>query len=141
MASKFQKIRSVTLNVIKLVPGQPRYLAFLGAMHVGKQIDDAKEPATLARVVDLDTGEEGQIICPTVLQQEMRGAYEGDSYVGKAFEIVTTKVPEKRYNLVSISEIAIPDEMQAAVTSLLRVAQGRAGVAAAAPVKAVAGKR
>jgi hypothetical protein len=113
----FKIKKAVTLPVFKLTPGEEVYLRFLGAMHVGKKTSAAvggkeMEPATIAEVGDLQTGEIGLLICATVLQQELRTNYPDDSYVGKSFAITMTKVPEKKYNLYSIAEI---DEDEAQV--------------------------
>lgn len=109
-ASKFQRVRAVTQSVLKLPTGQSRYLYLIDPMTVGKKIDDKKEPATLCHAVDMETGEEGVIICPMVLQKELNENYPGESYVGKGFEISKTRDPEKKYNHVSISEVAVPDD-------------------------------
>lgn len=109
----FQKLKQVTLPVLKLAKGQPRYLYFKGPMHLGKKIDDQKDAATVAHCIDMETGEEGMVICPAVMVKELNEAYGGEAYVGKGFEVVLTRVPDKRYNIVSIAEVAIPDEFAA----------------------------
>jgi hypothetical protein len=52
---QFRKIRSVTLPVLKMTEGVERFFKFVSEMYLGKQIDDKKEPATLAQVIDLET--------------------------------------------------------------------------------------
>ena len=108
--SKFKKVRNVTIPLIKIENDELRYFFFKGAMHEGKKIDE-KDPAILAHVIDLESGQEGQIICPTILVKELNENYGGNSYVGKSFEIVKTRVPEKRYNIVTITEVATPEEV------------------------------
>lgn len=115
----FRVKKAITLPVLKLTPGEERYLQFIGAMHIGKDTGQSMngkkmDPATVADVIDLQTGEAGVLICATVLQKEIRDAYPDDSYVGRGFAITVTKVPEKKYNLYSILEIE-PDEAQIAV--------------------------
>ena len=111
MASKFTKLRSVTLGVLKLAKGEPRYIYIASPLYVGKKMkNDQKNPAILCKAVDLETGELGLIIAPAVMCSELTSAYPGDSYVGKCFELVVTRVPEQRYNMVQISEIAMPDD-------------------------------
>lgn len=112
----FKVKKNVTLPVIKLKPGEEAYLQFTGPMHVGKdtgQVMNGRkmDPATIAEVMDLSTGELGVLICATVLQKELNDGYPDDSYIGKAFAITVTKVPEKKYNLYSIIEIEV-DEAQ-----------------------------
>lgn len=106
----FQKIRQVTLPVLKLEKGKPRYLFVLAPMTVGKKIDDQKEAATVMHAVDMESGEEGLVIVPTVMQKELNESYPNGSYVRKGFEVILTRVPEKRYNIVSICEVAPPDD-------------------------------
>lgn len=108
--SKFKRVRAVTLPVLKLEKGKPRYVYMLGALHSGKKIDDQKEAATLIHAVDMETGEEGLIICPAIMVKELQENYPGESYVRKGFEVILTRVPEKRYNLVSLTEVAPPDD-------------------------------
>jgi len=110
--SKFKRVRAVTLPVLKLEKGKPRYVFMLGPLHSGKKIDDQKEAATLIHAVDMETGEEGLIICPSVMVKELQENYPGESYVRKGFEVILTRVPEKRYNLVSLTEVAPPDDFE-----------------------------
>lgn len=107
---RFRKIRSVTLPVLKLAEGVERFFKFVTPMYVGKQIDDKKEPATLAQVIDLETGEEGLIIIGAVLRKELEEAYPNDAYRGKCFAIANNgKRGDKKYNSYSVSEIAEPE--------------------------------
>lgn len=114
MAGGFKVKGAVTLPVIKLAAGVQRFVHFDGPMHIGKdtgQVMNGKkmEPATVANVTDLETGEQGVLICATVLAGELRNAYPDDSYVGKGFAVTLIKVPEKKYNMYEILEIE-PDE-------------------------------
>lgn len=112
-ATKFAPkiIKNVTLPVLKLTAdGKPRYFKLTGPMHLGKKIDDQKEAATICTATDCVTGELGQIVCPTVMQKELNENYPKDAYVGKFFELILTRVPEKKYNIVSLTEIADPTE-------------------------------
>lgn len=119
---RFQKLRAVTLPVLKFdkTGKQARYVAILGAMHEGRKIDDNKDPATLAHAVDMETGEEGLIICSTVLKKELNENYPGEAYVGRGFEVVITRDPEKKYNHVTLSEVSIPDDMAPAIENMRR---------------------
>jgi hypothetical protein len=92
--------KHVTKQLFKLKPGVEYYFQFKGPMHVGKKIDDAKEPAILADVVDLSTGEFGQIICAKLVRDALNDAYANDTYVGKSFAVELMRVPEKRYNML-----------------------------------------
>lgn len=112
MATKFRKIRQVTLPVLKLEKGTPRYIYILSAMYEGEKIDANKSPAVLIHAVDIETGEEGNVICPAVMQSELEKHYPNNEYVRKAFEVVVTRAPGKDYNLVTIAEVAPPDDFE-----------------------------
>jgi hypothetical protein len=104
----FKVKKNVTVALFKLVPGEDNFFHVQGSMHIGEKIGD-REPATLMHVINMQTGEEGQIICPTILQKELAKQYENDTYVGKRFWLRITRVPEKKYNMVEISELEDED--------------------------------
>lgn len=114
MAFKTKKF--VTLPHIKLAPGKDYYLRFDTAMHLGKAIEKDREPATLAQVTDMETGEVGEIICSQLLRENLNEAYPKDAYVGLVFHIRLTKVPDKKYNLVHIAEVEVEDEEKSAAS-------------------------
>jgi hypothetical protein len=112
-ATKFtpKVLKMVTLPVLKMVAdGKPRYFWFKGPMHLGKKIDDQKEAATIMEAVDCETGQVGQIVVPTVMRKELHEQYPKDAYVNKFFEVVLTRVKDKSYNIVGLTEIADPRE-------------------------------
>ena len=146
----FKKIRSVTLPVLKLVPKEERFILFIGPMHLGKttgalKADDGDgstpkkakmEPATVAHCLDMSTGEEGVVICPAVMVNELNVNYPGETYVGRGFGVSLTKVPEKRYNIVTLSEVGVPDDIAAAGAAIRKaLAEGAAKEAVAAKKK------
>ena len=137
----FQRLRSVTLPVLKLEKGKARYIALLGPMHLGKKLDDTKEAATLCRAIDMTTGEEGLIICTTVFAKELNENYPGEAYVGRGFEVIITHDPEKKYNHVSICEVSIPEEIEATIAALSAQALKAPAVKAVADTKKVANAR
>jgi hypothetical protein len=106
----FKKIRSVTRNLIKMENNREYYFKIQAPMHLGKQIDDKKEPATLLNVIDLETGEEGQIIVGSVLRDVFIENYPGDSYVDRCFEVVKFRDAAQKYNTYNLSEVADPRE-------------------------------
>ena len=107
---KFKTKKHVVKQLFKLKPGVEYYFTFKGPMHTGKKVDDQKEPAVLADVVNLDTGELGQIICPKLIRDALAENYTGESYVGKSFAIELMRVPEKRYNLLKTFNEIEPEE-------------------------------
>lgn len=123
MATQFKRVRSVTLPVLKVAKGQPRFFYFKGPMYLGEKIDPKKDAATLAHCVDMETGEEGLVICTAVMRKELERNYPGDGYVGRGFELSLTMVPEKKYNIPSIAEVAVPDEILAKLREAAEAAQ------------------
>lgn len=108
-ASRFKKVKAITLPLLKMENEVEYYLKFDGPMFLGKAIDDKKEAATLANVTNLESGEQVQIICATVLRGILDEAYPGEEYVGKCFEIVKHRDLEKKYNTYSVCEVAEPE--------------------------------
>jgi hypothetical protein len=127
----FKKLKAVTLQLFKMKMGTEYYFKFIGPMHLGKEIEQKdtvaadgtivpaakRAPATLAHVINLETGDEGQIICSTILNKELNDAYPGESYIGKCFAISMEKIDGKQYNLTLVTEIAEPEEEDLAITS------------------------
>jgi len=107
----FKKLKNVTLPLFKLANNTENYFKFMAAFRVGKVVDDKKEPPTIAHVVNLETGEEGEIIVGAVLKQEIENAYPNGEYVGRCFEIVK-HAPEgaRKYSLWNIAEVAEPEK-------------------------------
>lgn len=109
----FKEKKRVTLPVIKFEPGKPVFVKILGEMHLGKKTkgrgDKAQmEPATLAEVVDLNTGENGLIICATVLKSVLDENYPNNAYVGKGFKITKMEKREGRsYNEYDLVELEL----------------------------------
>jgi len=132
-APQFKRVRSVTLPVLKLEKDKTRYIAVLGAMHKGKKIDDQKDAATIVHALDMVSGEEGVVICPTVMEKELNEGYPGEAYVGRGFEITLTRVSDKRYNIVSLAEVSIPDETQAVVDAMRKQSMASAAQTLATP--------
>ncbi len=116
---QFKKVRNVTLPLLKLVENKPAYFKPTGAMYLGKAIDDKKEPATLLNGINLETGEECQIIVPTVLRGILTEEYADDAYVGKSFEIILHKHMDKtdpsklKYNKFAVAEISVEGDAPA----------------------------
>jgi len=97
---KYKRLKAVVRPLLKITPGVEYYVKITGPMHLGRQIKDDKEPATLADIVNLPTGEEMQIILPKIMREALAEQFPKDAYVGKCFAFELMRVPEKRYNLV-----------------------------------------
>ena len=111
---RFTKTKSVTVPVLKLMPDAPVYVRAETAMHISKQIKQAKvgdkpmEPATILNVTDLNTDSEHVLIVGKVLEGVINDTYPGDTYVGKCFEIINHgKRGDKKYNSYSVTEITL----------------------------------
>jgi hypothetical protein len=113
-ASKFARVRSVTAQVLKLREGQPRFLFLLSPMYVGKKLDDKKDPATCVHAVDMETGEEGILLCSAVMRSELIDAYGPSGYERKGFEVCVTRRAggDVKFNHISISEVSVPDDFE-----------------------------
>lgn len=111
-ASGFTRKKAVTLPsfVIKK-EGDVRNFLFTSAMRksdvVTKDKDGkAQEPATVANVTDLNSGEEGIYLVNTVVAENLRKMYPDDGYVQKKFEIEHKgKKDGKRYGSFSVYEL------------------------------------
>jgi hypothetical protein len=103
-------VRIITKPLFKWVNNVARFYKVDGPMFIGKTINEGagkpkKDPATLMFVTDLETGEQGQCICATVLRSVLNEEYPGDAYVGKSFAIKQNKIVGKDYNGFDVAEI------------------------------------
>ena len=105
----FRKLKSVTRNLFKLSNNKEYYFKIQEPIFLGKKIGD-KDPAHLANVIDLETGEEGQIILGAVLVGILNENYPDDAYVSRCFEIVKFRDAASAYNTYNVSEVADPSE-------------------------------
>ncbi len=110
--SQFEVVKNITLPLFKITE-QPGYYRFDDAIHIGKEIAAnraaQKEPPHLARVTNMETGEQGEIILGAVLLKELTENYPNDAYVSKVFLIQKVGVKEgtggKRYNTYKLAEV------------------------------------
>jgi len=104
-------VKNVTLPLLKKEDDRPVYIKSIGAIYKGKQVNgkeaDKMEPADLMNIVNLETGEEMQIICNAVMKSTFNEEYPDDSYIGKCFRVTQMKVEGKRYKNYSIAEIEV----------------------------------
>lgn len=105
---KFTRKKAVTLPTMSFKGVDTRLVKFLGKIYKGEPIQgkDGKtqEPADLAHVIDLTTGEERTLICGTLLSKNLEK--HGD-YVGKCYEITEKPLDGKRYKDCQIFEIVV----------------------------------
>lgn len=105
---QFKVKKHVTVPLLKMVNNTPIYVKFESAVFLGKVVDDKKAAPHMANCINLETGEQVQIILGTVLLGNLEEAYPDESYVGKAFELVK-QAPEgsRKYALYQIAEIEV----------------------------------
>lgn len=112
---KFKVLSNVTLPVFTPKIEEPAYVKILEPMYVGKEMKagsdgQKKAPATLCKVVNLETGEVVLLIVAAVVKGIFEDNYADGSYVGKAFCLVKhAKKEGKNYFNFSVDEID-PDE-------------------------------
>ncbi len=111
-AYKVKKI--LTRPLLKFAKDIPIHVLIEGKMYIGKEMrqkegEKKKEPATLVDVVNLDTGEQCQVICSAVVKSVLNEEYSGDAYVGKAFRITKLgRAAGKSYDAYGVAEIEVP---------------------------------
>lgn len=117
---KFKSKKKLTLSTFKLEKGKMLYALVLGTIHQGVQRGEARkrpdgtneEPPMLMHIINMDTGEHGQIMVAKIIETELTEQYPNHTYVGKAFGIEKgERKPGKRYDPYIIEEIEIPPEL------------------------------
>lgn len=107
----------LTVPLLKLAVGEPRYIKVTAAMFIGKEIKSSRanatpsnrEPATLVNAINLETGEECQVICSAVVKGNFEDKYPDNSYVGKCFALTKLeRAAGKEYNGFKMEEIEDP---------------------------------
>ena len=112
-AFNFKKTKLITIPLLKLELDVPVYVKLTGEMFVGKEVkgtgEKAKmEPAILCHCINLENGEQMQLIINAVVKANLIEAYPENGYVGKSFELIKhTKREGKQYNDFSIAEIEV----------------------------------
>jgi hypothetical protein len=106
----FRVARNVTLPLSKWKNEQPKFLLIESAIFQGKEIaqkdgQPEEKPADLLNCIDLETGEQAQIIVGTVLKGTLQDEYPDNAYVGKYFSITQLRDPGKKYNTYSVQEL------------------------------------
>ena len=109
-AENYSVTRHVTLPLLKPSVDIPVFVKITDKMFQGKEIKtgDKKdmEPAMLVNIIDLQTGEQCQMILNKVFESILLEEYADDSYVGLSFAITKKSKREgKRYHGFEITEI------------------------------------
>lgn len=108
-------VRNVTVPTLKFPDGSRIAVKIISKIEKGKEMKEGRggkpkmEPADVAQVMRLSTGEVVQLIFGTVLKSEIEDAYPEHSYVGKCFVIEKhAKAVGKTYATYSVTEVADP---------------------------------
>lgn len=138
----------LTRPVLKLVKSEPRFVLIQGRIYLGKEMkargaeDKKKEPAHLADVVDLTTGELAQIILNAVPMSVLNEEYKDFGYVGRCFEIMRQPRQEgKMYDPFKVEEIEIPDAQKALAEAAVKEEAARKAEEAKATEATKGGKK
>lgn len=108
---KFKVKKTLTPALLKFVEEETRYVKITGEIYLGKEQaakdgDKKKDPAHLAPVINLETGEECVIIIGAVVASVLKESYPGTDYVGKSFAITKkARQPGKQYNPYQVDEL------------------------------------
>lgn len=103
--------RLITVPVLSLKENEERILRFESDMHVGKTMkvkegEKAKEPAIIARVTDMVSGEIFELIVNAVLRSVLDEEFPEGGYVKKVFSITALPKREgKQYKGVKVYEL------------------------------------
>jgi len=108
-AMRFKRTRIIAQPLWKWLPDEPKFMEIKQAIFLGKDIKQVKggkkmEPAHLMGVVNMETGENMQVIVGTVLKSTLEEDFPDETYVGKCFEIIQNK-GTRAYKTYSIYEI------------------------------------
>jgi hypothetical protein len=130
----FKRVKNLTLDVLKFVENETRYVKITGAIHIGKDQKAAKgdedkkrEPAHLAHCVNLEDGAECQIIVSAVVLSVLTDEYPNESYVGKCFAITKkSRQQGKQYFPYSVEEVEDPAVSAAAEVTKIDSGKKRA---------------
>jgi hypothetical protein len=111
-APSFQVKRAITLELLKPALDVPVYVLIKTPIKVGKAIVKAgeqnMEPAKVVNCTNLETGEDVQMIIPSVLNAILTEEYPDDTYVGKGFQIIKrAKTAGKRYHTFNVAELEL----------------------------------
>jgi hypothetical protein len=123
MAFVAKKVRDVTHQIFPIgkEKGRQWYFGMLGSFFLGKATEKGgkiMEPPNMLRVMDLETGEMGAIILPTVAYNEIRDGFPDGTH-GKAIGLKIIAAGEgKGYNLAEVCEVEPSPEFLAYCATL-----------------------
>lgn len=115
--TKINRLRRVTVPLLKQKDEVEYFIKFIAPYEKASEIKRSsrsdraeregqkKEPPYLARVINLETGEEMDIIVNAVLKSTLDDEFPDNGYVGKSFEIVRHSIAGRDYKTYDVTEI------------------------------------
>jgi len=107
----FKVKRLVTLPLLKPAIDKEFYILIQEPIFKGKELKGSDmEAAHLVNIINLETGQEMQLIANAVLRSTLEEEYPEAGYVGKGFALTKEAKPSgKKYNPFTVVEIELPD--------------------------------
>ena len=134
---QFEVTKSVTRPVLKYDADKPVYVTFQGPITKAKPLSKGRsqkdkdgnvieqEPPYVADVLNLSTKTDSTLICNAVLKSSIEEEYGNESYVGKSFRIIKSKLEGRRYFNFDIAEIKLKSDNAPAPGPASHPAKGR----------------
>lgn len=116
MFTQFKVKKNLTPPLLKFSEGETRYIKVTSKVYIGKEMSTKagevkREPAHIVDCVNLETGEQSQIIVSAIVMSVWKDEYPNDAYVNKSFAITKEgRVPGKQYMRFRVEELEIPEE-------------------------------
>ena len=118
---RFRTVRQITRTVLQQLEGIPFAITFESGAYEGENLQTTRggglkmQPARLAEILNLETGERQLLIMNTVLERELLKAFPDNGYIGHSFIVRGKKPDGKGYRVYEIQEIELimPDEAPA----------------------------
>lgn len=108
----YRVMARVTVPTISMKESKEYFFRFEAPIIGKPDREHPDRPIHIARVIDLETGELGEIVLGKVLHETMLEKYPDAGYVGKSFRIMKTGSGKKgagasEYNLFYVDEIDV----------------------------------
>lgn len=134
-AQKIEVAKRVTLPFIKQKVGSPVHIYFVEPYHISTKVQNGeKGEATLAHVINLENGQESEMLLSTVTKTTLDENYTDNGYVGKAFRLELFAVEGKKYHKIDLVEIKLDpadkkalDDERAVIMGLPAAEEKKAG--------------
>lgn len=107
----YRLLQRVTVPTISMRESKEYFFRFEAPIVDKPDRENPDRPIHIGRVIDLETGELGEVVLGKILHETLMEKYPDDAYVGKSFRIVKTGSGKKgagavAYNLFYVDEIA-----------------------------------